>query len=218
MTQRWISVEGIIGAGKTTLLRGLSALAPTTIVVEEPVEQWQADGVLELAYENPEVWNFPAQTTFFTSRINVFRERHANAPADALFVSERSPFSDILFWDTQLALNRVDPRLHARYLPMWSMWQHLLPIQQPNLFVFLRPNLEECMRRMQKRGRSEEKSVDTIYQQTLYEQHVAKFMDPEGVLMPNGKRVPCIVVDGNSNFCDDPLEMERIVQEIKLAL
>lgn len=218
MTQKWISVEGIIGAGKTTLLKGLSNLAPNTVLVEEPVKLWQDSGILQDSYENPEVWSFPAQTTFFTSRINIFRERHADAPADALFVSERSAFSDILFWNTHRELGLVTPKLHNCYLAMWNMWQHLLPIQQPDLFVFLQPDLDECMKRMRKRGRDEEKNVDVEYQQALYEQHVAKFMDPEGVLMPNGDRVPCLVVDGNSDFCNDPVEMQRIVDQIKTQL
>ena len=218
MTQRWISVEGIIGAGKTTLLQGLLDLAPTTVLVEEPVKLWQDSGILQDSYENPQVWSFPAQTTFFTSRINVFRERHAEAPADALFVSERSAFSDILFWNTHRKLGLVSDKLHKCYLPMWNMWQHLLPIEQPNLFVFLQPNVEECMKRMRKRGRKEEQDVDIPYQQALYEQHVAKFMDPKGVLMPNGTRVPCVVIDGNTDFSSNPAEMQSIVEKIKAKL
>lgn len=214
----WISVEGIIGAGKSTLIEGLSTLnGRETTLVEEPVKEWINSGLLQKAYEKPVVYNFPAQCKFFTSRIQGFDKIYQNTPVDKrLFVSERCAFSDVLFWNTQLELDRLDdPMLHGIYKDMWSTFQRLQPMPNPTLFVYLRPTLDECMRRMQERGRKEELSVDIPYQEELYRQHDDKFMSGDTVEMPNGTRVPCIVIDSNVNFRDDPQELTKIVQKIE---
>lgn len=214
----WISVEGIIGAGKSTLIEGLSTLnGRETTLVEEPVKEWIDSGLLQKAYEKPVVYNFPAQCKFFTSRIQGFAKIYEQTPEDKrLFVSERCAFSDVLFWNTQLELDRLDDKmLHGIYNDMWSVFQRLQPMPNPTLFVYLRPTLEECMCRMQERGRKEESSVDMPYQEELYRQHDEKFMNGDVVEMPDGTQVPCIVIDSNVNFRDDPQELSKIVQKIE---
>ena len=213
---QWVSVEGIIGAGKSTLIKTLKKLnGQDAVIVQEPVQEWIESGILDNAYQNPREWNFPAQCHFFTSRINKFV--HSYSTNKCLYVSERSAFSDTLFWDTQLKLNRVDPLIHRVYHDMWSTFQRLQPVPNPTLFVYLRPTLEECMRRMRERARDEEASVDLEYQETLYKLHDETFLE-QGVTMPDGTVVPCIIVDGNPNFRDALRVSQSIVKQIEGAL
>lgn len=213
---KWVSVEGIIGAGKSTLLDQLTHLnGEEAVKVEEPVQEWIASGVLAKAYEEPQVWNFPAQCHFFTSRIRTFSQSYR--PERTLYVSERSAFTDSIFWDTQLALGRVDSNLDPIYRAMWSTFQKLQPIPNPTLFVYLRPTLEECMTRMINRNRAEESSVDVVYQQELYRQHNAVFQE-SGVKMPDGTVVPCLIVEGSGNFRDDLRVSQGIRQTIEQVL
>lgn len=213
---KWVSVEGIIGAGKSTLIEQLSHLnGVEATYVPEPVEKWVKSGILKKAYESPQVWNFPAQCHFFTSRIDTFCSVYD--PNRSLYVSERSAFSDQLFWNTQLNLGRVDAELHEIYRDMWRTFQRLQPVPNPSLFVYLRPDFDQCMARMINRNRSEEKSVDTKYQRELYRQHEETFSS-DGVLMPDGTVVPCIIVEGNGNFRDDLRVSQGIRRQIEQML
>ncbi len=214
--KQWVSVEGIIGAGKSTLVDQLNHLNGVEAVhVEEPVKEWIASGILKNAYEEPQVWNFPAQCHFFTSRIETFC--NAYRPDKTLYISERSVFTDSIFWNTQLALGRVDERLGPIYTKMWSTFQRLQPMPNPTLFVYLRPTLDECMARMINRNRSEEASVDLVYQSELYRQHDRVFKET-GVEMPDGTVVPCLIVDGGGNFRDDLRVSQGIRRTIEEAL
>jgi len=217
--KQWVSIEGPIGAGKSTLISSLSVLnGRSTTLVEEPVDEWIDSGMLKKAYENPQVYNFPAQCTFFTSRIKKFKSVYNQTPANArLFISERCAFSDMMFWDTQVQLGRVAADLYDAYRDMWDVFQCLQPMPNPTLFVYLRPNLEECMKRVKERGRVEESTVDVPYQEELLRQHDQQ-LGHDYAVMPDGTMVPCLTIDGNVNFRDDPQELQKIVDEIEAML
>ena len=53
------------------------------------------------------------------------------------------------------------------------------------------------------------------YQKKLIKHHEKLLLDPEGVLMPNGIRVPCLTIDGSINFKDNSRECEKIINKIK---
>jgi deoxyadenosine/deoxycytidine kinase len=189
----WISIEGLIGAGKTTLLKRIKesiSNSPIT-VIPEPVEVWQKSGLLKKSYdeETAELYAFPAQCHFFSTRINTLRTQFNLSPG-AINVSERSPFSDKLFWE----LNAVDDDLKACYLEMWKLWQELVPVRNPSLFVYLRPTLETCMLRTRKRARPEDKDVPIEYQRRLMEEH-DKVFGAGTVTMPDGTVVKCVIVE-----------------------
>jgi deoxyadenosine/deoxycytidine kinase len=189
---KWVSVEGIIGAGKSTLV---NKYRDTCIVVDEPVKLWEESGILELMYKEPQIYNFPAQCHFFHSRIKAFRQ--AYQPGKTI-LSDRSVFTDLLFWNTQLQLGRVDPLLHSIYMDMWKEWQNLLPIKYPTSFIYLRPDIETCMNQVEQRNRSQESTITLDYQKELLRQHDALFLDPLGVLMLDGTtRVPVQVIRSN---------------------
>jgi deoxyadenosine/deoxycytidine kinase len=206
----WVSIEGLIGVGKSTFLSQLKThLNQEFTLVPEPVEDWV---FLKDSYDNPKVYSFPAQIEFFTSRVAKFRSMYQDF--GQLYISERSVFSDKVFWNTKLELGDVDQRLHALYLKMWSLWQDLLPIRKPNVFIYLDTDLEECMRRVKERNREAEDALTIDYQRVLKQEHEKIFFDPEGVLMPDGSRVPCIVIDASEDFRDAKV-MERHVKAIK---
>ena len=194
----WYSIEGTIGVGKSTFIDKVVPFLQqeaTTTVIPEPVEEWERTGILKESYTDP-TYRFPAQCTFFTSRIATFRSLY---DPNGLNVSERSPFSDKLFWNIQ----DVDPRLRKAYLDMWVLWQDLLPKRNPDLFIYLTTSLETCMARIRERNRSAESSIDEEYMRKLTMEHDRYLMDPLGVLMPDGTRVPCVIISTDSNYRDD---------------
>ncbi len=207
----WASLEGLIGCGKTTFIeKVIKPHIRNLCIIPEPVEAWEASGVLKRSYTDP-TFAFAAQCTYLTTRIDQFEELYN---PEKLNFSERSPFSDKLFWNIQ----SVDPLLHITYLNMWKHWQKLMPVKKPNLFIYLVTSVDVCMSRLHERGRDAESGVKKEYQELLKQEHDAYLLDPLGVLMPDGSRVPCIVVDTSENYRDDPKVAEKLAALIKRVI
>jgi deoxyadenosine/deoxycytidine kinase len=219
----WISLEANIAAGKTTLLGllvpELRARDPRTdyILCPEPVEQWERAGLLALSYENPDKYLFPAQCFFFSTRIDAICAAFASAAPGrpTVILSERSPFSDSLFASIS---NRFDVLLADVYKGIWSHFQRILPVAQPDAFVYLRPSIGACMERLQKRARASEKTVTLDYQQQLRNAHDSAFLLASGAIMPNGARVPVLVLDTDENFHQDAKKLGDMVNRIEALI
>jgi deoxyadenosine/deoxycytidine kinase len=184
--------------------------------VPEPVAAWESSNLLRLSYEKPDQYLFPAQCEFFRTRIDAFLEAFRQAGAEdrpVIFISERSTFSDKIFVNTQVALGRFDPLLSDTYFGMWKHFQRLLPVPQPDAFVYLRPTLDACMDRMKDRARSSENTVTTGYQEALRQAHDAEFASGTAT-MPDGTTVPCELMETNDNFRDSPEHAERMAQQL----
>jgi len=192
----WYSIEGTIGVGKSTFIdKVIPLIGELVTVIPEPVEEWESSGILKKSYTDT-TYRFPAQCTFFTSRIRKFKTLYN---PQTLNISERSPFSDKLFWGIQ----DVDPLLRQAYTDMWVEWQNLLPKRNPDLFIYLSTSLETCMSRIRERDRSAEDTIDESYMRKLTDAHNQFLLDPLGVLMPDGTRVPCVVISTDLNYRDD---------------
>jgi deoxyadenosine/deoxycytidine kinase len=103
-------------------------------------------------------------------------------------------------------------------MDMWQEWQQLLPMRRPTLFIYLKTSVDTCMKRMAERNRDAESGVPREYQAKLIAEHERVFCNGNTVLLPDGSRVPCIVVDGEQNYRDDEAVAKRIAQFISDAL
>jgi deoxyadenosine/deoxycytidine kinase len=215
----WISLEGNIGSGKSTLLANVLPHLPADMVkIDEPVALWQSTGMLEKSYTNPACYGFPAQVHFFTSRIQEQTLAVQNHPSASIFLSERSPASDKLFWQTQLYLDLIPQDLGSIYTDIWSLWQKCVaPFRQPTCFVYLDTPAGTCHDRMESRKRPEETGVSLAYLQTLEDMHREQFDHPSGALMPDGTRVPVLKIDGLRDF-RNPSVAKEIAAEILVNL
>lgn len=203
----WISIEGCIGAGKTTFIeKVLIHLESEYKVIPEPVEEWEKNGILKDSYTNP-TCIFPAQCVFFTSRIKNFQSLY-----DPFIInfSERSPFTDKLFWNIQ---QLPVPWFREAYLSMWKEWQNLMPIRNPSFFIYLRSDTNISMERLKERNRESETTVTFDYQEKLKEEHDKTFKD-EGVVMPDGTKVPCLIVNVNNLNYHNDVEVAKDVAGI----
>jgi deoxyadenosine/deoxycytidine kinase len=204
----WYSIEGTIGVGKSTFIdKVVPLIGQVVTVIPEPVEEWESSGILKKSYTDP-TYRFPAQCTFFTSRIRKFKTLYN---PQTLNISERSPFSDKLFWGIQ----DVDPLLRQAYTDLWAEWQNLLPKRNPDLFIYLSTSLETCMARIRERDRSAEDTIDEDYMRKLTTAHDQFLLDPLGVLMPDGTRVLCIVISTDLNYRDDVGVARKLAERIK---
>lgn len=202
-----IVVDGIIGAGKTVFIRDclipqMTKMGLKVTEVKEPVDLWKKSGRLQQFYADPRKRAYQFQTGVFHDRIMECRKAHTKHQRDTdIFLLERSIFTDVLFMNMLLNDELIDHTEHEDYHKMWAMWRELMPFT-PDLFVYLRPDLEECMKRLQVRNRAGESGVSHSYQENLLKEH-DKFLSGDSVLLDDDHHVPLLILETNQDFRTD---------------
>ena len=183
-----IIVESEIGAGKSTLLpalaEGLERRGWRPVLVYEPVDEWS--GILEKFYADPARWAYAFQTFVYSTRIAAIRRAVAAARAapslslaPLVFVLERSPITDEIFMELQRgAVADVE-------MEMYEVWRRtfapLLPIDLAKAAVlYLKPDLDTCMRRIAQRSRVGEVAKSKDVKGDVAKGDVAKGDDSKG--------------------------------------
>lgn len=184
-----VLIEGNIAAGKTTLGTTLAANGDF-LFIPEPVERWQSGFVANLLgrfYTDMGRWAFTLQIGAFITRAQALADLPATQ--DRAVVFERSVFCDRHVFAKNLhAQGFMDDTEWAVYRHFWDSLKDSVP--QPDAIIYLRTPAEECFRRLQQRGRAEEKGVTLAYLQQLEAHH------DEWLLNPAQAGHPVIVLDG----------------------
>lgn len=211
-----IVVDGIISAGKTTLLEFLipSLIKEGFVVtlVPEPVDQWNKSGRLEMFYKDPKRRAFQFQTCAFHDRVKISQELHKqyNNSTD-IFIMERSIFTDILFMNSLYENGTVDDTEYIDYLNLWSMWENVMPLK-PDLFIYLKPDIQIAMDRLKKRNRKGEENITTEYQTNLEKWHDIFFKNDHVMIL--NKEVPVIKIENNGDIRSNPSLRDQITLKI----
>lgn len=144
-----LCVEGNIGSGKSECMRVLAAAFPGTPAFPEPVDEWAE--LLALYYQNPAEWSFA-----FTLKVLLsFRAPAATAAC----IVERSPlasrhvFSQLLY--NEGVLNCQEWELFKEY--------HDVLAWKPDVIFYIDTPVDECLRRIARRGREGEQAIDAAY-------------------------------------------------------
>lgn len=201
---RVIVVEGEIGAGKSTLRQKLldairgGGLAASG--VDEPIDRWLREGVFQWFSASPLDRAYAFQTYTFVTRIieciaSVARRR------TQYIVAERSVLTDrYVFMEVQR--RTLPPLLSQMYVAWCGLFSRLMPFDlQTASFVYLKPQLDECMERVQQRHREGEiaasdggdaAGVKREYQAELRMAHEAFLQGKHQVLFPG---IPANVIN-----------------------
>jgi len=195
----YVAIEGVIGVGKTTLVR---LLAP----------DMKAAPVLEVFEENPFLSDFYADRARYAFQTQIFfllsryRQQH-NIP-EALMrgpvLSDYTFAKDSLFAHLNLAGDElaVYERLHTAMAEK---------IPKPDLFVYLRADLDALMARIAQRDRPYERGMDSQYIESLrlaYEGFIAAY-----------SQSPVLVIDTNNmDFVRDPHDLASVRERIMSML
>ncbi|GMH42028.1 hypothetical protein BSKO_09947 [Bryopsis sp. KO-2023] len=175
-----LSVEGNISSGKSTFLNWLSEeplqVADICEVVPEPVSMWQSVGgnpnnnLLDRFYADAEKYAYEFQNYVFLTRLQ--QNRNTWQGSKPLRILERSVFSDRLVFVRAVHEARW---LSDLQLELYDSWFNPMLREVPGLvpdgFIYLRAEPSTCMRRLKRRGRSEETSVDENYLAGLHHKH-----------------------------------------------
>ncbi|XP_053200453.1 deoxynucleoside kinase-like [Panonychus citri] len=168
-----IIVEGNIGVGKTTLLETMRELYGSKVrVFSEPIKKWQCyhgDNLLSAMYNDPKRWSFTFQKAISLSLIKMHDE--ASKIQDAHVISERSIFGAKQIFVEHLKnkgfLSKVEYGiLEEDFNFLISSWK-----LAPEIIVYMRASPEVCYKRIQDRGRVEEKKITLDYLKGLHELH-----------------------------------------------
>ena len=224
-------IEGEIGVGKTTLMEIIRTFLKAKhktlkiCLIHEPVDRWVEMGVLQKFYEDKQGFAFPFQITTFSTRLDCVKDAYAACPDADLYIQERSILTDnLIFMENQNVTGLVTPLLMRIYRGLWKHWQEILPIH-PTHFLYLKPTVEESLKRIATRDRDGEPSgVTEEYQCQLRKRHEAylegKYQDeieiPEKYRPAPGK---VLVINSNINFTKPELpETKDMLEKIEKLL
>jgi deoxyadenosine/deoxycytidine kinase len=149
-------VEGEIAAGKTELTRAIAAALEgrglSVCLVLEPVDLWKSVGILQKFYGDPSRYGYSFQTYVFTTRVLAIAEAVAAQPDADVYLLERSPATDQIFWFLQEQV--VDPVESKMYHSWCAAWKPLVPLDfDRSRVLYLQPSLDRCMGRLASRAR-----------------------------------------------------------------
>lgn len=159
---RLFIVEGEIAAGKTELVRAvaerLRATGLSVCLALEPVDLWKEVGILGKFYSDPGRYGYAFQTFVYATRIQEIAMAVRDNPDADVYLLERSPATDKIFWFLQEGV--VDPVEVKLYHTWCDAWDLMLPVALARAQVlYLKTSLESCMNRLARRHRPGEVGV-----------------------------------------------------------
>lgn len=149
---KYIAVEGPIGVGKSSLARILAEDLGAKAVIENP----DLNPFLENFYEDPEQFAFQTQLYFLLSRYNEQKSLNQQNLFESQVVCDYLFAKDLLF--AQMNLSEDEYRL---YLQVYKLLDQKLP--KPDVTIFLQAEPDVLRKRIKKRNKSYEKSIDPDY-------------------------------------------------------
>ena len=182
------SIEGNIGAGKTTIINHLKTLFNDILLVEEPVSEWQninGENILEKKNLNMERWGYSFEAYVLISKLNTLLK--AADSEKKIILIERCMLADKAFFDVNMK-NGLCSEMEN------EMFNNLYNFLNDNVYpklsgiIFLDTSVDECLKRIEKRGRSEEVNLERKYLMQLND----AFLDL--IVKCN---VPILRLDGN---------------------
>ncbi len=193
---RYIAIEGAIGVGKTTLTHLLSKRLQARAVLEE----FEDNPFLREFYRDRARVAFQTQVYFLLAR---YKQQEALRQPD-LF--NRAMVSDYLFAKDRifayLNLSEAELQLYEK------IYELLKPrLLQPDLVIFLQARLDVLVRRLRKRARDIESTLETTYLESLMRAYNDFFHRYD--------ETPLLVVDTSDvDFIEDPKQIDALVDTI----
>jgi deoxyadenosine/deoxycytidine kinase len=209
---RVISIEGNVGAGKTTLIQALGATLQNErkaniAVLQEPVGDWLKitngkDNILHLFYQNPTKYAFMFQALVgITTMLQLTRIADEN-PALEIILSERSLLTtQAVFAESLIEAAAMDTIEAGMYQKIFD--DELIQWMYPKGIIYLKTDPSECLERIAKRGRIEERNITEEWLERCQHKH-------EKMLDENAETTN-IELDGNSLH---PSKRERKMKRI----
>ena len=179
-----IGVVGNIGVGKSTLIEAMKSPPLSTKLLnhfpstdgDEKVHSFKELfnlNVLDAFYKDPKSNALIAQLEFFNGRLE---RQYEIERARGVVLEDRTIFEDYhVFGKAQKVMGHMSELEFEVYQHNYNLMMQ--KIQEPNLLVYLRADVDTIMSRIQKRGRDCERSIPRAYLELLnglYESFVTR--------------------------------------------
>lgn len=175
-----ISIEGNIGSGKSTCIQYLKQLYrnnTNVYFIDEPIDDWNKitdnnnKTIFECFYQDKNRYSFPFQLTTLVTRYKKLKEtielikkrnkQNKSRIQNSIIITERCIFSDHciftkMLYDTGF-ITKMEYSIYMEY------YNEFIKISQPIQYIFINTNIQTCLNRINKRLRSEEKSISHDY-------------------------------------------------------
>ncbi|MGB0868115.1 MAG: deoxynucleoside kinase [Flavobacteriales bacterium] len=161
----YIVIEGNIGSGKTTLSKRISETFQSKLILEE----FSDNAFLPKFYKNQERYAFPLELSFLTDRFHQLKTELLD-PKNNLVVSDYYFSKSLLFAEVTLPKEEYD-----LYKRVYDIIYTNLP--KPDLYIFLKTDIQRLLRNIEKRGRSYEQRIEAEYLkniQNIYLEYLEK--------------------------------------------
>ena len=200
------ALEGNIGAGKSTIMKIISNQFHDVEFVGEPVNQWQnlnGCNLLNAFYSDPKRWGFSFE---FYSMLTKIQALLKTADSDKpIIIIERSILSNKVFMDLSNDLGKLDKMEYAMLINTYNFYLENVYPQIAGI-IYLDTPVDECIRRITKRNRGEECTIEKSYLNSIKEK-----MDE----MCNSSTMIVIRIDG---MYDCERDVKRVCDDIKRYL
>lgn len=198
------SIEGNIGAGKTTLIKKLQALYSNLLLVEEPVDQWMNIAGKDLLKEkNNDMprWGYSFECYVLITKMNVLLQA-AESDKEMILI-ERCMLTDKAFFDVNVANGLCSPMEEAMFK---RYYEFLNKVIYPKLsgIIYVDTPAEECIKRIQARGRKAESNIGVDYLNQL-NQAFLKVVNESGA--------PTLFLDGTYDLKKDAEKINKQLKE-----
>ena len=161
------ALAGNIGSGKTTIMKIISNHFKDVEFIEEPVKQWQNLGgmnLLDSFYSDPKRWGFSFE--FFSMLTKIEALLKAAESDKPIIIIERSIFSNKVFIELSKELGKLDTMEHCMLMNTYDFYMaHVYP--QISGIIYLDTPVDECIRRITKRNRGEECTIEKSYLESI---------------------------------------------------
>ena len=200
------ALEGYIGAGKSTIMKIISNQFHDVEFVEEPVNQWQnlnGCNLLNAFYSDPKRWGFSFEFYSMLTKIQaLLKAADSDKP---IIIIERSILSNKVFMDLSNDLGKLDKMEYAMLINTYNFYLENVYPQIAGI-IYLDTPVDECIRRITKRNRGEECTIEKSYLNSIKEK-----MDE----MCNSSTMIVIRIDG---MYDCERDVKRVCDDIKRYL
>ncbi len=203
MSKRFVAVAGNVGVGKSTL----TSLLAERLGWEPFFEAVDDNPYLADFYKDMRQWSFHSQVFFLSRRL---RHHYELIKHPSSVIQDRSVYEDAeIFARNLYEQGSMEARDYQSYRELYQIMCDLVP--PPDLVIYLQADVETLLRRIRRRGRDYEQSIDPAYLQRLnrlYDEWIESFF-----------LSPVLTIQASSlDFVANPHHVDRIIDAVREKL
>ncbi len=159
--RRFVAIAGNIGAGKSTLVEFLSK----QYGVDPYFEPNETNPYLKDFYRDMKRWSFHSQVYFLTRKFKIHQDLTAS---DKSVLQDRSIYEDAeIFAENLYRQRKMSKRDYETYRELYE--SIVAELKPPDLMIYLRCSMRTLRKRIELRGRPEERNIPPVYLKRLQE-------------------------------------------------